>query len=100
MPIFLKWSAFNKDNVSEEPESFGIYELADKFGNILYIGQGRLRSRLLSHFIAARSPIPGAAKYRTEVTGVKERAEQRERAEIRNFLRRNGDCPKFNDRLG
>jgi len=100
MPLFLKWSSFNKANVTEESESFGVYELADRDGNVLYIGQGRLRARLLAHFITGRTPIPGTAKYRAEITGVKERAEQRERAEIRNFIRKNGDCPKFNDRLG
>ena len=100
MPLFVKWSPYNKTNVSQEPDSFGVYELADRDGQILYIGQGRLRARLLAHFVTGRSPIPGASKYRTEVIGVKERAEQRERAEIRNFTRKNGDCPKFNDRLG
>ena len=100
MPLFLKWSSFTKNNVSTEPDSFGVYELADGSGNVLYIGEGRLRPRLLSHFITGRSPIPGTAKYRAEITGVKERAQQRERAEIRSFTRSYGDCPKFNDRLG
>lgn len=83
-----------------EPDSFGVYELADRAGNILYIGEGRLRSRLNSHFISGSSPIPGVSKYRAEITGVKERAQQRERSEIRAFERKHGDCPKFNDRLG
>lgn len=100
MPLFQKWSSFRKDNVLDEPDSFGVYELADSVGNILYIGEGRLRSRLNSHFISGSAPIPGTAKYRAEITGVKERAQQRERAEIRSFQRSYGDCPKFNDRLG
>jgi len=100
MPLFLKWSDYTKVNVSTEPDSFGVYELANNVGNVLYIGEGRLRQRLLSHFITGKSPIPGVSKYRAEITGVKERAQQRERSEIRAFQRKHGDCPKFNDRLG
>jgi len=100
MPLFKKWSDFRKYNVLGEPDSFGIYELADSNGNILYIGQGRIRSRLNTHFLIGNSPIPKVAKYRYEITGVKERAEQRERSEIRAFHRTNEGCPPFNRRLG
>ena len=100
MPLFKKWSNFNKYNVLGEPDSFGIYELGDNDGNVLYIGEGRLRSRLNAHFLIGNSPIPRAAKYRCEITGVKERAEQRERSEIRAFHRTHENCPPYNRRLG
>ena len=100
MPLFKKWSDFKKYNVLGEPDSFGIYELADSNGKILYIGEGRIRSRLDSHFLIGRSPIPRVAKYRYEITGVKEKAEQRERSEIRAFHRTHENCPPFNRRLG
>lgn len=45
-------------------------------------------------------PIPGTSKYRAEITGSKERAEQRERAELRDYIKTHGNCPRFNDRLG
>lgn len=100
MPLFKKWSHYNKINVSNESEGYGIYELGDASGNILYIGEGHIQSRLFSHFIASSDPIPGVGIYRVEYTASKERAEQRERAEIRDYTRSHGDCPKFNDRLG
>ncbi len=99
MPLAQKWSHFDKDHVSNEPDSFGVYELGDSSGEIIYIGEGRLYNRLSSHFAGGRNPKPGAAKYRAEITG-KERAEQRERAELRDYIRTHGDCPRFNDRLG
>ena len=34
MPLSLKWSAFNKDNVLAESNSYGIYEIGDKDGKI------------------------------------------------------------------
>jgi len=87
-------------NVAVESDGYGVYELADASGNILYIGEGHVQSRLYSHFISASDPTPGVGLYRVEYTGSKERAEQRERAELRDFTRSHGDCPKFNDRLG
>ncbi len=100
MPLPIKWSSFNKGNVSEESNAYGVYELSDSDGNIVYVGEGHVKDRLDSHFGIGKDPIPGAGQYRVEYTGSKERAEQRERAEIRAFQRRRGDCPKFNDRLG
>src|SRR5205809_3885633 len=100
MPLFKKWSAFNKFNVTMETDAYGIYELADRDGNIVYIGQGRIYSRLNSHFLNSRDPIPKASYYRIEIAGSKERAEQRERSEIKAHIRTHGNCPSYNMRLG
>ncbi|MDC8451665.1 MAG: excinuclease ABC subunit C [Thaumarchaeota archaeon] len=100
MPLFKKWSSFKKDNVLMETDAYGIYELADRDGKIIYIGQGRISSRLNSHFLNNNHPIPKASYYRAEVAGSKERAEQRERSEIRAHKRSHGYCPSYNMRLG
>lgn len=100
MPIFKKWSHFNLASVSRETDAYGVYELAAPSGQILYIGEGHVNARLLAHFINGRDPIPGTSLYRVEYTGSKERAEQRERSELRDYIRSNGTCPRFNDRLG
>ena len=100
MPLYKKWSSFNKVNVLAETDAYGVYELGDSNGEIVYIGQGRIGARLNSHFLRGRHPIPRASLYRVEVTGSKERAEQRERAEIRAYMRTHGTCPVYNDRLG
>lgn len=100
MPLFKKLSSFNKDNVLSETDAFGVYELADSGGEIVYIGHGRIRDRLNAHFLGGRHPIPKVSLYRFEVTGSKQRAEERERAEIKDYFRTHGKCPSYNKRLG
>ena len=101
MPLLIKWSAFDKNNVLAESNSYGIYEIGDNDGKIRYIGEGRLKDRLNSHFVGGEEPIPRSAKYRKEVTGSKQRAEERERAELRAYSRtHDGNLPPSNKRLG
>lgn len=49
MPISKKWSRWTKALVQEHDDSFGAYELADRSGHILYIGSGRILSRLTDY---------------------------------------------------
>lgn len=100
MPLYKKWSAFNKVNVLNETDAYGVYELGDSNGEIVYIGHGRIRDRLNSHFLGGRHPIPRTSLYRFAVTGSKQRAEERERAEIKAYFRTHGRCPSYNKRLG
>ena len=99
MPLAVKWSSFNKENVSKEKDNYGIYELGNS-EDILYIGQGIAKLRLMSHFPDGTDPIVGVSLYRVEYIGSKERAEQRERVELANYERRHGRLPKFNHRRG
>ena len=101
MPLSVRWSAFNKDNVLAEPNYYGVYELGDNGGQIMYIGQGLMRDRLNSHFIGGSHPIGHVAKYRRKFTGSKQRAEERERAELRAYADSHGGyLPPYNKRLG
>lgn len=99
MPISKRWSHFTKENVTQEDNVFGVYELGDTNGEVVYIGEGRLRDRLLSHFPSGSDPIPGTKYYRVEKTGSKLRAEQRERALLNDYAKKhNGRLPKYNQR--
>lgn len=100
MPLFKKWSKFNKDNVESESNGYGVYELGDSDGNTIYVGEGKMRNRLNSHFLNNTHPIPKASYYRLEPTGSKLRAQQRERSEIRAHRRSTGRCPSYNMKLG
>lgn len=95
MPLGIRWSYFNKENVSREGDNFGVYELGNDSG-ILYIGEGEVYSRLMSHF----GKIVGASYYRVEYTGSKSRAQQRQNAELNAYQRTWGSLPRFNQRLG
>ena len=101
MPLPVRWSTFKEDKVSAEENYYGVYELGDNRGQIVYIGQGRVRDRLISHLIGKSHPIERAAKYRKAFTGGKQKAEEGERAELRAYANtHNGYLPPYNNRLG
>ena len=95
MPLQIKWSNFNKDNVSRESDNYGVFEIGNDSG-VLYIGEGHIHSRLISHFPQGTEPVVGASYYRVEYTGGKERCEQRKSAELDAHYKNNGSYPKFN----
>ena len=99
MPLAIRWSAYTKDNVKREGDNYGVYELGD-YDDILYIGEGLVYTRLMSHFADGSDPMPGVSSYRVEYTGGKLRAEQRERAELDAYYRNYGCYPKFNQCRG
>lgn len=99
MPIAVRWSAFTKDNVSRESDNYGIYELGN-YDDVFYIGEGHLYTQLMNHFLGGSDPLPGVSSYRVEYTGSKGRCEQRERAELDAYERKNGCYPRHNHRRG
>jgi len=92
MPIVKRWSKITGFQV---PDQLGIYELGWS-GNLVYIGQGRIADRITRHTTKAWS----FNQVRYEVTNSKQRAEERERAELRNFGEREKELPKYNSRIG
>ncbi len=98
MPINKKWSPYTKDHVKENTsDNYGVYEIGNAT-EVLYIGEGHVRTRLLSHFSDASEPVVGASGYRVEYTGSKARAVQRQNALLAEFMRRHGRLPRFNQR--
>jgi len=95
-----KWSSFTKENVKRIKDIYGVYEIADKYKNVIYVGQGKLRSRLMSHFLNGLDPIPGAAYFRAMPTGNKAKAVRKERSILKEYLKRFNKLPKYNDRVG
>ena len=60
MPILKRWSSFRKENVIKEvPNFYGVYEVADGAKEVLYIGEGKVRDRLLAHFSGGSDLIAG-----------------------------------------
>jgi hypothetical protein len=87
MPIKKKWSVYNKENASNETDNYSVYELGNvNTSEILYIGEGHLRTRLLSHLTNGSEPVVGANGYRFELTGSKLKCTQRQNTELTNFL--------------
>ena len=100
MPISKKWSIYTKANASVTLNNYGVYELGDTNNEVHYIGQGIINSRLNSHFAGGSDPIPGTKSFRHNYTGSKERAEQRERSLLRDYEKKHGKLPRFNQRRG
>ena len=101
MPLGKKWSIFTKEIVRKENDFLGIYELGNGDGSdILYIGEGRVRSRLLDHFSDGGSSTPGVSYFRVDYIGSKETVGQRERAEIAKYEKMKGRLPKYNQKRG
>ena len=41
---------FSEENAARAPEQLGVYQIEDADSKVIYVGQGRIRDRLLSHF--------------------------------------------------
>lgn len=95
--IAKPWSRWAKKRVDQHDDNYGAYELGDSSGEILYVGSGRIRSRLLDHFPPGRDTKPGVSRFRVEYKGSRRAARGRERRLLFNFRNKHGRLPKFND---
>ena len=98
--IFRPWVRCTKQNVQKVPDVYGVYEIANATQDTIYIGSGKLRSRLLAHFPRAIDPIVGASYFRYEKTGSLDRARQKERALLRAYYYKHEKLPRFNQKIG
>lgn len=101
MPIAKRWSRYARERVREENDVYGAYELGNRrTGEVLYIGSGRIRSRLRAHFPGGTEPKPGVSGYRVDDSpDSQSRARGRERSFLFDFRNEHGRLPKFNDRI-
>jgi len=78
---------FTQDNASKAPDRKGVYQIESSDGTLIYIGQGNIRERLLSHL--RRENTVDACIFRHEPTHYRREpctdAEDRERRLLRQF---------------
>jgi hypothetical protein len=108
MSIHKKWSNYTRENATSEPDTYGVYEIGDfDTGAILYIGEGRVRSGLLSHCPDGGSKkhvsifgtsVVGTYGYRFEVTSNKDKAKQRQKELLVEFKKTYKSLPRFNQK--
>ena len=98
MAIAKKWSRNTKDNVRSVANVYGVYELANGSGNIVYIGEGKLRERLIAHLSIRSDPTPGVSYFRYATTGSKRRAIERQNALLSEFNRKYERLPIYNQK--
>lgn len=100
MPIAKVWSNFNWEKLDEVPDVYGVFELGDSAKNVIYIGEGKTQDELKSYKRSKDACKIQARKFRYEQMPSKERAEQRERALLREFERIHKRLPRCNKRVG
>jgi len=98
LPLAKRWSIFDEENIDREYDTYGVYELGDSNGEIVYIGQGRVRQRLMAHWRDVEAK-PRISYYRCTYCGSKYRAEQMERVEMATYEDQHGGPPRYN-RIG
>lgn len=82
--------------VNLERDEYGVYELFDSTGDILYIGHGKIIASLLQHFEDGIHPVTGARSFSTEYTWDKARSEARYKEEMERYHKEYGTYPRFN----
>lgn len=98
MPINKKWSTYSKDNVkANATDNLGAYEIGNSL-EVLYIGEGQVKTRLLHHFPNAREPVVGGSGYRVQYTGTKAKAVKLQNELLAEFKKKHGRLPRFNER--
>lgn len=98
MPLRSEWRRFDKETTHREADRYGVYELGDSDGEILYIGWGQILTKLFTHMRDGQDPYPGVSLYRAEYAESILEAGQRHTRELEEFQRVNGYTPRFNRR--
>jgi len=77
--------------VEKENDCYGVYQLVDEKGTVVYIGIGHILTSLKSHLPEGSNPLQGVVQYKVEYAGnekqvkkklniiMKEREEKREK---------------------
>lgn len=100
MPIKKVWSNFNWEKLFEVSNVYGVFELSDSAKNVIYIGEGKLQDEL-KRYKSGKDPCKTQArKFRYEQMNSKQRAEQRERALLKEFEKEHRKLPRCNKRIG
>lgn len=96
MPLGKKTWIYTKSVVMLERDEYGVYELLDSLGNVLYIGYGKIVSSLLQHLEDGKDIIPGAVRFSVEYTWDEDNTKKRYDEEMIWFYKSHKRNPEFN----
>lgn len=100
MPLSKKWFDYKKDFVNLEPDALAVYELGNSAtSEILYIGEGKLKTELISHLPDGTCPIDEANCYRFHLLSSKEKSIKVMRKELASYVEMKNTIPKFNQKF-
>lgn len=84
--------------VKSDPDTWGVYELADDAKNTVYYGSGQLKTRLLDHLNKQECPL--ARYYRLERLSTEAQCRAREEELLKDYKAIHGRLPTYNERMG
>ena len=95
--VWSDWWNFKSGMVSHDRDDFGVYELADEDETTLYIGSGKVRTRLLEHL--SKDECPLATRYRIDCCATEAQAKVKENHLLEAYKSvRNGKLPLYNEK--
>ena len=92
-----KWWSLTKRIVSIEPDNLGVYELEDSFHKPVYIGSGKIRTRLLDHL--NKNDCPTAKNYRFELFNTEAECRAREKELLEEYKKNHEKLPMYNEKI-
>ena len=91
------WWNYKTSMVSHDRDDFGVYELADEDEKTLYIGSGKVRTRLLEHL--SNNDCPLATRYRIDCCKAEVESSIKEKQLLEAYkAMRNGRLPLYNEK--
>lgn len=93
-----RWITYTKSMVQNVENRHGVYVLANVEGRPLYLGAGRVRDQLVSHYPGlGDDPIAGVSQFRYRFTDDREEARRKKDRLLEKFKRKRGTLPQFNE---
>lgn len=96
-PVILH---FYEEVIKLEHDQIGVYKILNSTMEIIYIGHGLIRKKLLSHLPAGTKPLHGARYYSVEYVSPEKNAEQTARKELEIHYEKHGRLPIYNENFG
>ena len=96
MPASKRWIDFNEENIEQLPNTYGVYQLADKDKEIIYIGEGKLIHNLLAHLSSKSNETEDVTYFRFRENNSKKSSKMRQGILLKEYKEKNGTVPKLN----
>lgn len=96
MVLAMPLVKYDKREASKTPDSHGVYALADEHKKTTYIGEGKIRIKLLIHLKPGSDSTLDAKFFKYEETHNEHGAKRRHDEELSRYRAIYGDFPRFN----
>ena len=95
--VWSEWWNYRQDMIRTDRNEFGVFELADDNETTLFIGSGKVKTKLLEHL--KKNDYPLATRYRIDCC----ETEESSRAKAKHLLEaykavRDGKLPLYNEK--